>query len=320
MTQPTNQASNTLHEGVVPQDVRETDVVYSRIRHRDSERDFQPVRVWRLSPLGIELFIPSDEIWRTGDAVELRIVVEGRRAEFDGVIVWISEEESPGKMGVRFLLSNRESFRQDRDDRKSPRWICSEQHLPRAVAPSPGRFNEFIGFQIRNISNQGMLLVTSIENSFLIPNMRLTLSVNLPLVGETLAKVKIVWMSIGTAGAKDILEIGVEIVELTESAKRLFGQYLAQFSQESTLESLVEDGFIPNNVAQGISFYALKSEEDYKEVIALRRHFSEKHGNVSENYEQRTDSDSRIIVGKLGNTVVACAKRSISDPKKQTQV
>ena len=304
-----NQVPDPVHDRAIPQDVRETDVVFARVRPRASQHDFEPTRVWRLSPLGIELLVSESSTLSESDPVELQIVVEGRRASFDGVVVWRSED-AERLIGVRFLISAslHEHRLGARDERASMRWICSEQHLPRAIAPSPGRFNEFIGFQIRNISSTGMLLSTSINNSFLIPTMRLTLSVNLPMVGEALLKVQIVWMSIGTAGARDIIELGVTVTEMSDYTRKLFGQYLVQFSQDATLDELVTDGFVPNNVAQGITFYALRSEEDYELLLELRRHHSVKRGDSSNHFEKRDDADARIIIGKIGKDLVASAK------------
>ena len=50
-----------LHDLIFPGDVRQEDRIQALVRHRGTESKYRQVRVWRISPLGIELF-PGDSI------------------------------------------------------------------------------------------------------------------------------------------------------------------------------------------------------------------------------------------------------------------
>jgi len=302
---------DSLHGNAVPANVRESDLILARVQRRGESAEFQAVRVWRLSPLGVELVQPTDGSpeFGSGERLDLQLVIEGRRSEFTGLVVSEAIEGSKEKLfGVRFLSEDVEQRPTSIDDRRVMRWVCSEEHLPRAVAPAPGRFNEFIGFQVKNISADGLMMVTDIENSFLIPKMTLRLSLNLPMVGDTSIECIIAWTRIGTDGAKDYVEVGARMIDLSKTSRAILGQYLVQFSRDASLEDLIEKGFSPNNLDQGISFYCLKTEKDYNEVLELRRLNSEDDGKPIETFVTEADVISRIVVGRIGSRIVAAAR------------
>ena len=232
-------------ESKATSDVRETDSILARIK-KATETNFQSARVWRLSPFGVE--VVRDESLEISERLNLQIVIEGRRTEFSGIVISTSEENGRFIVGIRFLLEH--AVKTDiQDSRRSIRWVCSEEHLPKAIAPSPGRFNEFIHFTIQNISANGLQLTTSISSVFLIPKMQLTLSLSLPMVGDTIVKVVIVRIRIDTLGAQDFLDLGVELLDVSEDTKRKLGQYLIQFSDNATLESLRAHRFLPDDIS-----------------------------------------------------------------------
>lgn len=306
---------SSIHDGIVPKDVRETDFIHARYRLDGEDADYSQIRIWRISPLGAELVRPEThegKLLKKGKSLELQLVIEGRRSDFRCAIVDEQNGESGLELlGVRFLVSeDRDKVESVVDTRRAQRWICSEEHVPRAVAPAPGSFNEFIGFKVRDISSKGLLLTTSLDNGFLISGMRLSLSIHLPLVAETYVKVEIVRLRIGTAGAEDILEVGVDMVDPSSHTLALFGQYLVQFSRTSSVEALVAEGLVPRNVSLGMSIYPLKSEADFKEVLQLRKAASEEIGLKFEpsSFAEEQDRKARILVGRLGKNMVVTAR------------
>jgi len=300
--------ADDIHGGLQPTDVRETDNIIARVRRKDRQAEYETVRVWRLSPLGVDLVQPSRERYKTGDRLDLQLVVDGKRSQFVGLVVsQISSQDCRTLFGTRLLAESKDPIDYQSEQRHAIRWVCSEHHLPRAIAPSPGRFNEFLLFQIRNISEAGLLLVTGIENSFLIPKMVLTLSINLPMVGDTVQSVEIVWMRIGTDGATDVLEIGVRMTDLEYKTRALLGQYLVQFARDVSLEQLVNSGFSPTNITQGIRFDSVKTEDDYNELLRLRSDSENGNGKL-ENFVEGKDRLCRLVIGRVGNQVVAAAR------------
>ena len=297
------------HGSFEPADVRETDNVVARVRRRVDGSSFETVRVWKLSPLGVDLVQPArSHQYSAGERLDLQLVVDGKRSQFLGLVVLgLHVDNGQPLFGIRLLAEDREPVEYKSDQRDAMRWVCSTHHLPRAIAPSPGKFNEFLSFQIRNISESGLLLVTSIDNSFLIPKMRLTLSINLPMVGDTVQSVEVVWMRIGTDGASDVLEVGVLMADLGYRTRSLLGQYLVQFARDVTLEQLVASGFSPLNVTNGIRFDSVKTEQDYDDYLTLRSPGASKSASA-EQYVDAKDRFCRLVVGRIGGNIVAGAR------------
>lgn len=294
-----------VHEKAIPTDVRDTDTVRARIKTDALQSEFIPARVWRISPFGIEIVKPEEAgAFYNGQRVQLQIVIGGRRTQFDAVVIGAQKDGKTNIIGIRFFLENAPSPNL-KNKRRYTRWICSEEFLPKAIAPSPGRYNEFIGFTIRNISAEGIQLTTPIKNAYLIPGMQLLLSINLPMVGDSSLVVEIVRLKIETHGADEILDLGGKIVRISADTKKKLGQYLLHFSDNATLESLKLADFLPDEAALAMSFTATKTENDYTEILTLRK--GQSNTPISQFTDAR-DNASRLILGKLGKTPMFTAR------------
>ena len=290
-----------VHQDAVPTEVRETDVVGARIKLDLLDAEFVPVRVWRISPFGIEIVEPDSALsLRKGQNVQLQIVIGGRRTQFDAVVIGKNTDGKTDVIGIRFFLELAPS-EDSRNKRRFTRWICSEEFLPKAIAPSPGRYNEFIGFTILNFSTEGIQLTTTIKNAYLIPGMQLSLSINLPMVGDSTLLVEIVRLKIDTHGADEVLDLGAKIVKMSADTRKKIGQYLLHFSDNATLESLMIADFLPDEAALAMSFTATKTEHDYREILSLRKG---QRRTPAADFTHTRDNSSRLILGRLGKTPV----------------
>ncbi len=305
-----------VHSGVNPVDVRYHDRILARIRLRDSkgQTEFRPIQVWKLTPLGVELVQdPLEQGFQKGDPVDLEITLAGQRTSFEGLVVdLVRSNESIQLLGIR--LSRRRVEDLPRDDRRNAvRWLCSDEFFPTCVAPTPGRFDDFVYFQIRDVSSEGLQLVCSLRNKFLLAGMRLRLTAVFPMGSVTNLQVEITRIGITSIGGRDKLVVGSRFVELSSFARQAIGQYLVQFSDVESLEELRAAGLAPNTVALGVDFYNLKSEQDYFEVLELRRMAHELDGNLRESVSALEmgnidDARARIVVGKFHGKVVATAR------------
>ena len=304
-----------LHSEVRPADVRKNDRILARIRKRtEANPEYSPIRIWRLSPLGVELVQEASESpYRKGDAVDLEIVLAGQRTTFHGLVVDLVRRSSELEIvGVR--LSRRDVGEAPTDDRrKTVRWICSDEFFPTCMAPTPGRFDDFIYFQIRDISPEGLQLVCSLRNKFLIPGMSLSLTAVFPFGSVVNLRVVLTRVGITSIGGRDRLVVGSKFVELSPYAKQAIGQYLIQFSNVESLEALRQAGMAPRSLSLGVDFYNLKSEEDYLEVLELRRLAHTIDGNLKRDVSavemgDINDARARIVVGKYRGKVVATAR------------
>lgn len=304
-----------VHSVINPADIRNTDRVLGRIRRRTvTVGEFVPVQVWKLSPLGIELVQPESESpFAKGDQVDLEITLAGQRTRFEGLVVDLIQSAGHAELlGIRLSKRHAEEIPVD-DRRRTTRWLCSDEFFPTAIAPTPGRFDDFVYFKVRDISKEGLQLVCSLRNKFLIAGMRLQLVVVFPMGSVTNLQVEIARVGITSIGSKDRLVVGSKFVELSAFARQVIGQYLIQFGDVESLETLRAVGLAPKSVSLGVDFYNLKSEEDYLEVLELRRLAHELDGNLKAPVEaidmgDIDDARGRIIVGKYRGKVVATAR------------
>ena len=302
-----------IHETVFPADVRAQDRIVARIRKRVENSNFESIRIWKVSPLGIELVQNENSKFDRGDKVDLEITIGGQRTHFEGLIVdLVRKNEDIDLIGIR--LSNRErDLESAGEKRRSIRWICSDDFFPTCVSPTPGRFNEYIYFQIRDISKEGFLLICSLRNKYLIPGMQLNLIASFPMVGDISLPVCVVRVGITSERGKDYLVVGTKFVSLSRGAKNVIGQYLLQFTDAETLDDLRSADFFPKSVAKATDFYFLKSESDYEEVLDLRLAAHRAGNTISTEVNVLEmgdifDTNSRIIVGKHKGKIIASAR------------
>lgn len=295
-------------------DVRRNDRVRARMRKRSSNDELRTLPVWKLSPLGVEL-VSDDErtAYEPGDLVDLELTVAGQRSLFEGLVVAAKKRGADVTLvGVRFSKKIQERGGEE-DRRYSTRWLCSDEFMPTAISPTPGRFDDYMYFQVRDISAEGVQLSCSLRNKFLIPGMKLLLTTSFPLGSVVQLNVEIVRIAIKTLGTRDRLIVGTRFVSLNNSAKETLAQYLIQFADTEDFEQLRSQGFRPKQVALGVDFVNLKTEQEYLQVLDLRFKAHEADGNLAEGASPKDladihDSRSRIVVGKYRGVPVATAR------------
>ena len=313
-----------IHEIIYPADIREDHRVIARVRLRDSDtQKFITLKLWKMSPLGVELVCPEEfEELKKGDSIDLEIIVAGQRMYFEGLVVdLIQRNEHIRLMGVR--VSRRVERTTTEERRTSPRWMCSDYYFPTCVATSPFVLHEITHFQVRDLSAEGMLLICSLRNKYLLPEMKIRLTVNFPMIGDFVCMAKVVRVSFTTRSGKDMLAVGVEFVSPTEQMKRVIAQYLIQFSNVSSLGELRQFGLVPPSVLRAVNFYFIKTEADYKEVLKLRRlaHLADDNFAVTEVSDEDMgdiyDAQSRILVGSYNGEIITTARirfNSLEEP------
>jgi predicted GNAT family N-acyltransferase len=304
-----------IHASFFPAEVRGHDGLVARVRFRDPHAEFQTVRVWRISPLGVELLRTqqNQNFLEKGNKIDLEIIVGGQLTSFEGLVVdVVSENGLISLAGVRLAQPKDEGVPLN-EKRRSARWLCSEDFYPTCICPMPGRFNEYVYLQIRDISREGLKLICSLRNKYLIPGTQLNLTASFPTVGDVGLTVKIMRVGVVSERDKDYLVLGAEYVELGNNARNIIGQYLLQFGDAESLSELRASGFVPRSVSRGSDFYFLKSEADYEEVLKLRLLAHQAANTVGSDatfseMSDKFDSNSRIIIAKYKGRLVASAR------------
>lgn len=301
-----------IHDVIFPADVRETDLVSSKIRKR-GEPEYQVFRVWKLSPLGIELLVSGSDIFEKGEFVDIELTVGRQSSKFEGMVVdLISKSANRRILGVRFSGRKDEAIA-GVDRRKGSRWLCSSQFDPVCIAPNPAQFNDFLYFQIRDISGSGIRATTSLRNKFIVPGMELELQISFPVTSQISTTMRVVRVTITTDGGKDLLEVGLAFTTLSMRQREVIGQYLVQFSDAESLERIRKEGFFPLSLTKGIDYQYIKSADDFSQVLELRLRANREVGKVPDDYTAADmadlyDNRGRIIVGKYHGTVVGTVR------------
>jgi len=282
----------------------------ARLRPRDEEAEFFPVEVQKMGPMGIELILDTNNtVLSEGDRVDIQILADGESSDFTGYIVCIKDPIDPIEERVVAIKFVTESLPVP-DRRSNTRWLCPTEFLPLAVAPTPGHFNEFTSFQIRNISKDGLELRTDPDNQYLLKGTILRLSISLPLIGDTSAIVKILRIDAVSFAGNEALRIGAEFVDLDSQARELLSQYLLQFSNidsHDEMRSANASHVSRSRSNEHTSF--LKSAKEYEALSKLRADESK----VSGASNPINDLYSRIVIQKRDGEVIAAMRITFPD-------
>ncbi|MEZ5559353.1 MAG: hypothetical protein R3E86_12535 [Pseudomonadales bacterium] len=264
--------------------------------------------------MGVELLLaPGLEGLQKGSPIDLELVISGQSSEFEGLVVdQVQRSHDIALVGVR-LSRKLPSSLPGAERRSSNRWLTSDEFLPTCMAPTPGKFDDFIYLQVRDISPEGLQLTCSLRNKFLIPGMRLDLTAVFPMSDVARIEVEIVRVTIASFGGRDKLVVGTRFRSLSDYTRSVLGQYIVQFGNLEDLNDLKNAGLVPRHFSYGVDFYYLKSEDDYKRVLDLRYIAHKKDGNLltdcgPEALADINDARSRIVVGRYRGEIVATAR------------
>ena len=299
-----------VHDIIFPADVRENDIVRAKIRLSGQHDEPKTVRIWKMSPLGVELLVPMPSQLEQGKLLDIELKIGKQVTSLQGTVVESGEELKGLELVViRLNAPSKPDAPQAAERRTSSRWICSSQFYPVAIAPNPSQYNDFISLTVRDIAAGGFRALTSLRNKFLVPGMFLDMQISFPMTGYSAIRARIVRTSLTSDGGKDYLEIGFEFNNLLPSQKETIGQYLIQFSNAESLSDVNSAGFRPPSFSRGVDFQYIKSLSDFQQVLELRLIANRGVGKIPDSYSaasmaDRFDSTSRILVGKFNGKIV----------------
>lgn len=270
--------------------------------------------IWRLSPLGIELRADkSTQPLEKGQNVNIKLKIGNTETEFYGLIVdHVVEKLNLQILGIR-LVAKIEQRVSGADRRTQRRWVCSEHYQPTLCALNPGKFNDYIYFMVRDISESGLRLITSLRNKFIVVGMKLDCIASFPLVSQTRITIEITNLKIIEREGKEYLSIGASIVNEDIRIREVMSQYLLQFGIVDTLRDLKAER-LPLPSTQGVVEYGfVKTEDEYREVLNLRYEAYNDNGKLPEWYKAKDmadqfDSRARIAIGKIKGKIVVSAR------------
>ena len=302
-----------LHGTYYPADVYPGEAISATLKRVDDPRQFVLVRVWRISPLGLEVIDDSESSrLAIGTLVDIELRLGTSTTTLAGLAVAKSTNSHGHKiLGIR-LVDRAPPIFDGSERRRDHRWICSDQFVPICVAANPARFSDFVYLRVREISPNGMKLLTSLRNKFLVKGMVLDCIASFPFVSQLPLKVTIENVRLTTDGGKDYLSVGASLGGLSRQERQILGQYLIQFGEGVSIEDLRRQDMAPRSIASALEFSFARTFEDYQQVLDLRLTAYKAAGKVPDNFTSRDMSDiydtrSRIVVGRHHGQIIASA-------------
>lgn len=310
-----------LHGPFFPSDIRAGEPLSATVFTSEFEEGVE-MRVWRLSPLGVELLANENNNFINslvmGKKINLNLQIADQHLNFEGLLVDEVREELGRKVfGVRIVVPEipREI---GTDRRKEQRWVCATQFLPTGMAPNPAKYNDFIFFRVKDVSANGMQLLTSLRNKFLVPGMKIEANISFPMVTQSRVSFRITNVRPIKEMGTDYLSLGVQFLEKDTDVMEAIGQYLAQFGLVDSLSSLHEQGLNSRSISKSVAFSYVRTEEEYKEVLRLRFEAYKMEGKLSPNYSVNDmgdiyDTRSRIVIGRYNGQIVATGRMTFNE-------
>ena len=303
-----------LHGTYYPADVYPGEAFSATIRAIvNGDNIAESARVWRISPLGLEIIVDSEKTQLVlGQLVDVDLQMGASLASLHGLTIAKERNELGNSVfGIRLLDRVSEPF-DGADRRQDPRWICAEQYAPVCVAVNPARFGDFVYLRVREISANGMRLLTSLRNKFLVRGMTLECVASFPFVSQLPLKMQIENVKLATEVGKDYLSVGVSLSELNRQERQIIGQYLIQFGEGVSVADLRKQDMAPKSIASSLEFSFVRTLDEYQQVLDLRRIAYQAAKKVpdhisSEEMSDVYDTRSRIVIGKHKGKVIASA-------------
>jgi predicted GNAT family N-acyltransferase len=317
--------SEAVHGTFIPTDIRQTDSVGATVQgHQDAEKVV--VRLWRISPAGIE-FIPQEAAaYGLDDCLTLTIEIGKQTITHRGRVTALGQTvDKKPLVGTQFFATG---VRNDEQmvglRRQKIRWTCDPSYMPTGIADNPGIFNDRIYFRVVNLSNAGMRLVTSMRNKLVIPGLLLDAEIGLPLCGTIKVTLKLVTSNAATADNEAMHHIGAVITKVSPKDLLLLGQYILRFgSHKDFLPSpkrlkIEKYGTIP--LGDMVDFSFVRTQQEYVQVTKLRSEaFQSVDGlgvvSSPEDMADVFDARSRIIIAKYRDKVIATLRVCFHGPE-----
>lgn len=282
-----------VHGSFFPSDVRQGEKIHCALR-KSGERAQISFEVWRISPFGIELVEQQGCALRPQQAVELTLNIGGQQAKYRGCVAQVGlssrsdasahrtavkdRKVGPTLVGIRLdTMPPSQRVSSQVEQRATTRWPCHRLFYPTAVAKNTVRFNDKIHLRIVDLSLAGLRAATSLRNHHALVGLTLDCAMFLPGVGEVKFKAEVARVGVDKqdAEAAEFEQIiGMKFRAPSAQLLQMVGQYILQFGGDEnsrpTPAALRKCGFGLYSVTEALEFDVVRTEKEYREVLALR--------------------------------------------------
>ena len=301
----------SLHKPFRPQQVYAGEQITAVIEMEGG--DSVELQVWRMSPLGVELMSPTRLDIKRGTSLKLFLKIGAQTTNFEALLVdFIFKENGKYILGVR-LMQSKHNSPAGANRRREKRWSCSDLYYPTAMAANPAKYNDFIYFRVRDVSANGMQLVTSLRNKHIVAGMRFSCIMNFPMVSQLKLEFRVNNVRVGSENGREFLSLGVVFINPTQLLNQTIGQYVLQFGDADSISQIKEENLSVKTAGASIDFRYSRTKEDYEAVLELRRQAYVIAGKADSDIKKEElsdifDSRSRIIMGIYQGKLVATCR------------
>lgn len=272
------------------------------------------LRIWRLSPQGIEFAAPTGERFEVGQSLRFVLMMAGQKLKYVGTVVSPGHDEAGVLLvGLKYEAQVRPErpINPSRESREHRRFVANKKFYPTGVAHSPLTFHDSILFTVNDVSSAGMRLSTSMRNKFLVPGLVLTAQIHFPPMAASSVKLRICNIAVVQEDSGYAQCIGARIVERDSAFAEAMGQYILQFGQAKdgvTPKDIEDQNLAVQNHATIVDWGMAETVKDFKDVSALRliTYSSETPHNLARS--MTFDDRSRVLIGRFRGQLVACLR------------
>ena len=298
---------DSIHEPSIPAEIRPTEPISASILFNNS---LQQTRVWKISPFGVELVMGSTKALEAGEIFEINIDLVSDKIILKGIYnttYFVNSETI-----ACFKIITEENDKTSRQDRRAPRWRCASEYRPTAHTECAVNYRDVIHFRIVEMSDSGVKAITSLRNKFIFPGMNINASVAFPVAGQISMNFKIEHVYVHNS-VENKPELGIDMSYHQDKLndQYVIANYLLRFADVQSYADIKKYGFITNNLSSSIDFSYVETEEEYRQVLALRRIANTSklsEGTRDLDLSDEYDSRSRICIGKHKGKVVCTVR------------
>ena len=261
-----------LHGGITPLEVRPSDGMSVKLQLA-GRAEWHAARIWRLSPLAIEIVWDTKLPFLTLETtIQLEVLAGATRAAMQGTVSAKWNEQGRDIVGFAFAAPSADPADGASDQRRGQRMRSPLDLAPLGRAENPLRFADIVYFSIRDIAPSGMQFVCSTRNRTLVPGLELDAVISFPEGAPVPLRfvIRHVRVSSDSDGQTQRLAVGARFVSPSAAAREAIGQYALRFGSVSPT-TLTTSGITPSSVRRAVDFGFSETEDDYDAVVALRR-------------------------------------------------
>jgi class 3 adenylate cyclase len=218
-------------------------------------------------------------------------------------------------IGVEFLTDTNEYVA------RPPRYAVHPEFAPQLHCMDPLDPNRSVFFRVVNISENGMLLLSSLSNKHLLPGLSLK-NATLSIPGQEPLRLSVFIANTRRSQFEGMFELGAAVegdrTEYTSLARRYISILSPGSSDREPMADALEPIVLSKSLKQGLSYRIVKDSKDYEKVLKLRFKAYGAHGKVKtgsrwQDQGEGLENEGTIVAGFLGSKLISTVELRFSD-------